>query len=155
MQFLFTHPDKGARSLNCKQICEHYCFRNVSTASFVAVYLVVSPKPSIVMGQKFTHIRAILRDTCGTGKEYNVHFLLHCPLFTLQRKDLLGQLWNLPNVDNESLDSKTICELLLFGITNVNVILNSIILEATISFIKSAPQMGCVEEIFFIKRLGE
>ena len=29
---------------------------------------------------------------CGTGKEDNEHYLLHCPQFTAQRQDLLGQV---------------------------------------------------------------
>ena len=52
------------------------------------------------------------------------------------------QLEDLPGIDIESLDSKTICELLLFGSPNVNVIVNRIILEATISFIKSTQRLG-------------
>ena len=79
---------------------------------------------------------------CGTSKEDNEHFLLHCPLFELQRTDLLGQLGDLPGIDIDSLDSKTICELLLFGSLNANVIVNRIILEATISFIKSTHRLG-------------
>ena len=79
---------------------------------------------------------------CRSGKEDNEHYLLHCPLFELQRRDLLGQLEDLPGIDIESLDSKTICELLLFGSPNVNVIVNRIILEATISFIKSTQRLG-------------
>ena len=79
---------------------------------------------------------------CGTSKEDNEHFLLHCPLFELQRTDLLGQLGDLPGIDIDSLDSKTICELLLFGRPNANVIVNRIILEATISFIKSTHRLG-------------
>ena len=74
---------------------------------------------------------------CGTSKEDNEHFLLHCPLFELQRADLLGQLGDLPGIDIVSLDSKTICELLLLGSPSLNVTVNRIILEATISFIKS------------------
>ena len=58
-------------------------------------------------------------------------------LFELQRRDLLGQRGDLPGIDIVSLDSETICELLLFGSRNLNVIMNRIILEATISFIKS------------------
>ena len=79
---------------------------------------------------------------CGTGKEDNEHFLLHCPLLELQRRDLLGQLEDLPGIDIVSLDSETICELLLFGSPNLNVIVNRIILEATISFIKSTQRLG-------------
>ena len=79
---------------------------------------------------------------CGTSKEDNEHFLLHCPLFELQRADLLGQLGDLPGIDIVSLDSKTICELLLFGSPSLNVIVNRIILEATISFIKSTQRLG-------------
>ena len=79
---------------------------------------------------------------CGTGKEDNKHFLLHFPLFELQRRDLLGQLGDLPGIDIVSLDSETICELHLFGSPNLNVIVNRIILEATISFIKSTQRLG-------------
>ena len=60
----------------------------------------------------------------------------------LQRRDLLGQLGDLPGIDIVSLDSETICELLLFGSPNLNVIVNRIILEATISFIKSTQRLG-------------
>ena len=71
----------------------------------------------------------------------SVHFLVHCPLFELQRTDLLGQLGDLLGIDIDSLDSTTICELLLVGRPNANVIVNRIILEATISFIKSTQRL--------------
>ena len=74
---------------------------------------------------------------CGLGKEDNEHFLLHCPLF-----DLLGQLGDLPGIDIVNLDSETICELQLFGSPSFNFIVNRIILEATISFIKSTQRLG-------------
>ena len=44
---------------------------------------------------------------------------------------------DLSGIDIEKLDSKTIYELLLFGSPNINVIVSRIILEGTISFIKS------------------
>ena len=64
------------------------------------------------------------------------------PLFDLQRRDLLGQLSDFPDIDIESLDPKNICEVLLFGSPNNNVITNRIILEATIYFIKSTQRLG-------------
>ena len=79
---------------------------------------------------------------CGTGKADNEHFLLHCPLFELQRRDPLGQLRDLPGIEIVSLDSETICELLLFGSPNLNVIVNRMILETTIFFIKSTQRLG-------------
>ena len=57
--------------------------------------------------------------------------------FDLQRTDLLGQPDDLPGIDIESLDGKAMCELQQFGSQSANVIVNRLILEATISFIKS------------------
>ena len=47
------------------------------------------------------------------------------------------QLGELPGIEIQNLDSKTICELLLLDSLNVNVIVNRLILEATASFIKA------------------
>ena len=47
---------------------------------------------------------------CGTVKEDNEHFLQHCPLFDLQRRDVLVQLLDVPGIEMESLDSKNIRE---------------------------------------------
>ena len=74
---------------------------------------------------------------CGTAKEDNEHYLLHCPLYGRKRCDLLGQLSEIPSLDLSNYDSKSLCTLLLYGSPHLNTIDNRIILEATISFIKA------------------
>ena len=56
---------------------------------------------------------------CGTGKEDNEHYLLHCPQFTTQRQDLLGQVSDV-GYDVASMNSKDLCHLLLYGNPNEN-----------------------------------
>ena len=73
---------------------------------------------------------------CGTGNEDGEHFLLHCPQFDLMRADLFSQLADVPGLDITSMDSKDLCELLLYGTSELNVVENRIIIEATISFIE-------------------
>ena len=73
---------------------------------------------------------------CGTAKEDNEHFLLHCPLYDIMRHDLLGQLSEIPGFDISHYDSKSLCTLHLYGSSLLNVIATRIIMEATISFIK-------------------
>ena len=74
---------------------------------------------------------------CGTGKEDNEHYLLHCPQFTAQRQDLLGQVSDV-GYDVASMNAKDLCHLLLYGNPNESTFANRIILEATISFIKTS-----------------
>ena len=73
---------------------------------------------------------------CGTRNEDSEHFLLHCPQFDLMRTDLFSQLADVPGLDITSMDSKNLCELLLYGTSDLNVVENRIIIEATISFIE-------------------
>ena len=72
---------------------------------------------------------------CGCAIEDNQHFLLHCHLFSTMRIDLFGQLTDIPGLDITNLESNALCELLLFGSSQLNVMANRIILEATIAFI--------------------
>ena len=72
---------------------------------------------------------------CGYAIEDNQHFLLHCHLFSPMRMDLLGQLTDIPGLDIRNLDSNALCDLLLFGSSQLNIVANRIILEATIAFI--------------------
>ena len=67
---------------------------------------------------KFRHSFDCLspRCVCGTGNEDNEHFLLHCPQFDLMRKDLFSQLADVRGLDITSMDSKDLCELLLYGL---------------------------------------
>ena len=52
---------------------------------------------------------------CGTAKEDNEHFLLHCPLYDIMRCDLLCQLLEISGLDISNYDSKSLCTLLLYG----------------------------------------
>ena len=73
---------------------------------------------------------------CGTAKEDNEHFLLHCPLNDEMRCDLLDQISEIPGLDISQYNLKSFCTLLLYGSPLLNIIANRMILEATISFIK-------------------
>ena len=52
------------------------------------------------------------------------------------RTDLFGQLADVPGLDITSMDSKDLGELLLYGTSDLNVVENTMIIEATISFIE-------------------
>ena len=93
---------------------------------------------------KFRHRFDCLNPSCACGEaiEDNEHFLLHCPLFEPMRRDLLGQLSDIPGIDITSLDSKSLCQLLLFGSTNLTVVANRIILEATTTYIKATKRFS-------------
>ena len=68
--------------------------------------------------------------------EDSENFLLHCPKFDFMRTDLLSQLADVPGLDITSMDSKDLCELLLYGTSDLNVVENRMIIEAIISFIE-------------------
>ena len=52
---------------------------------------------------------------CGTAKEDNEHFLLHCPLYYEMRCDLLDQISEIPGLDISQYNLKSFCTLLLYG----------------------------------------
>ena len=91
-------------------------------------------------GHRFRHNFDCLSPTCayGCAIEDNQHFLLHCHLFSPIRIDLLGQLTDIPGLDIMNFDSNALCNLLLFGSSQLNIVANRIILEATIAFIEKA-----------------
>ena len=72
---------------------------------------------------------------CGMGNEDNAHFLHHCHWFHVMRRDLLGQLSEIPGLDLTNMDSKALCELLLYGSPQLTLTDIRLILEATMSFI--------------------
>ena len=72
----------------------------------------------------------------GTGNEDKEHFNLHWPYFDLMLADLFGQLADVPGLDFKSMDSKDLCELLLYGNSDWNAAENRMTTEATISFIE-------------------
>ena len=72
---------------------------------------------------------------CGMGNEDSEHFLMNYSQFNLMRTDLFGQLVDVPGLDitSTSMDSKDLCQLLLYGNIKLNVVENRMVIEATIS----------------------
>ena len=77
---------------------------------------------------------------CGLANEHNEHFLMHCPQYHSFRLHLFGQIWDIPESNLASIDDTSLCNLLLYENTHHNVIENSVIIEATISYIKNTGQ---------------
>ena len=78
---------------------------------------------------------------CGKDNENNKHFLLHCPLYNVLRRNLFDQLSDVPGLEVASIsnmDDDTLYHRLLFGDPSLGTIENRVILEATISFIKNS-----------------
>ena len=100
-------------------------------------------KFSVLNEHKFRHNFDSLTPfcACGNDMEDNEHFLLHCPQFDSMRQDLFDRLSEIPGL-NIDLDDKPLCDLLLFGDLKNSVIINRIILEATISFIKDTKRFS-------------
>ena len=74
--------------------------------------------------------------SCGLEVESTSHFLLHCPLFSDNRRTLLSTLKNIGCKLLESTDS-CLTETLLFGSSSLDTETNTLILKATIDFILS------------------
>ena len=74
---------------------------------------------------------------CQMGIEDNEHFFLHCPRYTIYRKDLLDRVSNMVERDLDSLSSIDLCSLLLYGDSELPLDMNHSIIESTITFIKS------------------
>ena len=74
---------------------------------------------------------------CKTGNEDNEHFLLHCPRFSSQRRVLLDQVSKSVDIDIMRLSSRELCNLLLYGHSDNNIVTNRIIIESTLNYIKT------------------
>ena len=75
---------------------------------------------------QFHHNFEGLRPICnhGTANEDNEHYLLHCPRFNQLREDPFGTVTEVLGIDIANLDSETVCNLLLYGCSNMNMIDN-------------------------------
>ena len=75
---------------------------------------------------KFRHNFDCLSPICDCGKanEDNEHFLLHCPLYDIIWQDLFGQLENILDFNVSDMNSKSLCNLLLFGKPDLDVSVN-------------------------------
>ena len=66
------------------------------------------------------------------ANEDNEHYFLHWARFNQLREDLFGTVTEVSGIDIANLDSETLCNFLLYGSSNMNMIDNRIIIEATI-----------------------
>ena len=74
--------------------------------------------------------------SCGTKVETTAHFLLHCPNYLLERKTLSENIkFVLPNISEQS--DSFVNNVLLFGDACLDDSSNTIILNATINYIRS------------------
>ena len=73
---------------------------------------------------------------CGNDVESAIHFFLHCPLYSNERRTLLNSL---VNIDHTLLDNTdfSLTQILLFGNTTFNAIENTKIINLTIDFVLS------------------
>ena len=72
---------------------------------------------------------------CLTGIDDNEHFVLHCPCFAMQHKDL-DLVSSLSNIEIMCLSSKDLSKLLLYGHPNFTLVINRVIVESPIKSIK-------------------
>ena len=89
---------------------------------------------------KFNHnFRDTVNPMCPTndGIEDTEHFLLLCPSFDIQRRDLLAgvSVALRPFVEIDSLSNNVLVQLLLYGDKNLSSDVNKSILELTLDFI--------------------
>ena len=75
---------------------------------------------------------------CQTGIEDNEHHLLHCPRFAHQRRIMLDKVSRTTNINIMRQSSEELCNLLLYGDSNSSVMINRVILEATLKYIKNS-----------------
>ena len=72
---------------------------------------------------------------CGIANEDSRHFLVHCPIFEEARRGLLRSLSNIPRLDIAGMDTKSLYHVIPFWKSRS--VPNSMIMEATINFIKA------------------
>ena len=82
---------------------------------------------------------------CGTTNEDSKHFLLHCPMFYHLRRNLLGQLSEVLSMAISNFDSDVVCSLMLYGNSELPYIVNRMILEATLEYIKSCRRFASLD----------
>ena len=112
---------------------------NISDINGVRHLSRIRLKFSALNEHKFRHKFDCISPSCACGEaiEDDKHFLLHCPLYEPMRRNLLGQLSDIPGINITSFNTESLCELLLYGSPNLCVVTNRIILEATIDYIKT------------------
>ena len=132
------------RKLLCKIRPTENCVFNIYDIERVKMLTKLRLQLSVVNEYRFRHrfrhrfnaISPICN--CGTGKEDNIHSLLHCPLYNDIRLNLHDEISEVLGLDIRNLDADFFCSLLLYGSDDFPSIINKMILEATIKYIKSS-----------------
>ena len=93
---------------------------------------------------KFRHNFECIRPLCNCGMaiEDIAHYLLHCPRFNQLRRDLFDTVTEVLGFDIVNLNSGTLCNLLLYGSSNLTLVDRRIIIEATINYIKKTNRLS-------------
>ena len=73
---------------------------------------------------------------CGAANEDNEHYLLHWPRFNLLREDLFSTVIEVSCIDIANLDLESLCILLLYCSSDMNMIDKRIIIETAIEYIE-------------------
>ena len=82
---------------------------------------------------------------CSTEEESTEHFFVRCPLYASQRNTLLHSMSTIFKNDISILPDAHLVQLLLYGSKSYNCISNKMILEASISYIKSTKRFVKIE----------
>ena len=79
---------------------------------------------------------------CGEEDENNEYFFLHCHLLQTMRNELFGQLSHILGFSILDLNAKVLCEMILYGSSKLNVLVNRHLIEATLQFIQSTKRFS-------------
>ena len=74
---------------------------------------------------------------CGLGDETTAHYMLRCPLFTLERIPFLDRISDVVHSDVTVLPDEHLLNILLYGSNVYNSITNKLIIGETIFFIRN------------------
>ena len=94
--------------------------------------------------RKFRHNFECIRPLCNCGMaiEDIAHYLLQCPRFNQLRRDLFDTVTEVLGSDIVNLNSGTLCNLLLYGSSNLTLVDRRIIIEATTDYIKTTNRLS-------------
>ena len=95
--------------------------------------------------KKSHHFIDTADDTCNCNQHAETldHFLLHCPIFDAQRRELFLSINPILLESNmSSLDDTNLVNLLLYGNEKFDFYVNQSILKATIQFIRSSSRFS-------------
>ena len=73
---------------------------------------------------------------CVKDNDNDLHSFQHCPLYDSLHSDLFSQLVGVPGSSSTGMNTRELGDLLMYGGPTLNLISKTIIIEATIAFIK-------------------